>query len=107
MTTRAMERNLDAVAWGGSDGSVTAAKRTRVAYVIGRYPAVSHAFITREVRALRASGAQVETVSIHRAGDDDALSGADREERRSTYALLPPRLGEVLRAHLRALRFPF
>jgi colanic acid/amylovoran biosynthesis glycosyltransferase len=78
-----------------------------VAYIVGRYPAVSHAFVTREVRALRDAGARVETISIHRAVDEDALSEVDREERENTHALLPPRPWEVLRAHLRALASPW
>ncbi|HUC00754.1 MAG TPA: glycosyltransferase [Solirubrobacterales bacterium] len=81
----------------------TAAPRaSRVAYVVGRYPAVSHAFVTREVLALRAAGVEVETISIHRAEDGDALSATDRAERERTYALLPVRLGALLGAHLRA-----
>lgn len=84
----------------------TAAESPRVAYVVGRYPAVSHAFVTREVQALRAAGATVETISVHRAGDADALSALDRAERERTYALLPVRLGELARANLRALRAP-
>ncbi|HET7445860.1 MAG TPA: glycosyltransferase [Solirubrobacterales bacterium] len=75
---------------------------SRVAYVVGRYPAVSHAFVTREVLALRAAGVEVETISIHRAEDGDALSATDRAERERTYALLPVRLGPLLGAHLRA-----
>lgn len=78
----------------------------RVAYVVGRYPAVSHAFVTREVLALRRAGVPVETVSIHRARPQDTLSEADRVEAEGTYALLPARLGELLRAHLRAIVSP-
>ncbi|HET6997989.1 MAG TPA: glycosyltransferase [Solirubrobacterales bacterium] len=84
----------------------TAETSVRVAYVVGRYPAVSHAFVTREVQALRAAGATVETISIHRAGDADALSQADRAERERTYALLPARYGEIVRAQLRAIASP-
>jgi len=77
-----------------------------VAYVVGRYPAVSHAFVQREVLALRAAGARVETVSIHRARPEDALSAADRAEAKGTYALLPVRLSALLAAHLSALASP-
>jgi colanic acid/amylovoran biosynthesis glycosyltransferase len=77
-----------------------------VAYVVGRYPAVSHAFVTREVLALRAAGVRVETVSVHRAGPDEVLSETDRAEAERTYALLPPRPAGLLRAHLRALASP-
>ncbi len=77
-----------------------------VAYVIGRYPAVSHAFVTREVQAVRAAGTEVETISVHRAPDDEVLSALDRAERERTYALLPVRWGTLLRTHLRALSRP-
>jgi glycosyltransferase involved in cell wall biosynthesis len=77
-----------------------------VAYLVGRYPAVSHAFVTREVLALREAGVRVETISIHRAAAQDTLSEVDRAEAERTYALLPARLGEVLRAHLRAIVSP-
>jgi colanic acid/amylovoran biosynthesis glycosyltransferase len=78
----------------------------RVAYVVGRYPAVSHTFVTREVQAVRAAGVEVETISIHRAADSDALSAVDQAERDETYWLLPLRKGRFLRAHLRALCSP-
>jgi glycosyltransferase involved in cell wall biosynthesis len=77
-----------------------------VAYVVGRYPAVSHAFVQREVLALRDAGARVETVSIHRARPEDTLSAADRAEAEGTYALLPARLGALLAAHLSAAASP-
>jgi colanic acid/amylovoran biosynthesis glycosyltransferase len=77
-----------------------------VAYVIGRYPAVSHSFVQREVLALRDAGARVETVSIHRARPEDVLSAADRAEAKGTYALLPVQLGALLVAHLSALASP-
>lgn len=77
-----------------------------VAYVIGRYPAVSHAFVQREVLALRDAGARVETVSIHRARPEDTLSAADRAEAEGTYALLPARLVALLVAHLSAAASP-
>jgi glycosyltransferase involved in cell wall biosynthesis len=92
------------------EGGVTVLRKGRkgggVAYVVGRYPAVSHAFVTREVLALRAAGVRVETVSVHRAGAEEVLSGVDRAEAARTYALLPPRPLELLRAHLRALASP-
>jgi colanic acid/amylovoran biosynthesis glycosyltransferase len=61
-----------------------------VGVVCSRYPAVSHTFIQREVRQLRAQGARVDTFAIRRAAERDALSPADREELRSTFAILPP-----------------
>jgi colanic acid/amylovoran biosynthesis glycosyltransferase len=73
----------------------------RVAYLTGRYPAVTHTFVLREVRALRRLGVDVETFSIWRSGEGDLLSEADREEWQRTDALLPPSPGRLLRAHLR------
>lgn len=101
-----MSATLDARFRTGPDGLETVETSVHVAYVVGRYPAVSHAFVTREVQALRAAGATVETLSIHQAGDRDALSRTDRAERESTYALLPPRPGEIARTLLRAMTSP-
>jgi glycosyltransferase involved in cell wall biosynthesis len=75
----------------------------RIAYITGRYPKVSHTFILREVQALRRLGVEVETVSIHRAKANDLLSAVDRAEDARTFAVLPPRWWELLRAHLFAL----
>jgi glycosyltransferase involved in cell wall biosynthesis len=71
----------------------------RIAYLTTRYPSVSHTFILREVEGLRALGLEVETFSVWRAERGDLLSAADRRAFESTYALLPPRLGDYLRAH--------
>ncbi len=89
-----------------SNGLEIVKARSDVAYVVGRYPAVSHTFILREVLALRAAGARVETISIHRAGAGDALSAADRAELARTHALLPASPVAVAGAHLRALLSP-
>jgi glycosyltransferase involved in cell wall biosynthesis len=75
----------------------------RVAYVIGRYPAVSHAFILREVEQLRRLGVDVRTISIHRTDAAGLLSEADRREAASTFAVLPTSAARLLGAHVRAL----
>ena len=78
-----------------------------VGYVVGQFPAISHTFILREVEALRRLGARVETFSIWRADRKPLLSEADRAAAQTTYAVLPPRWGELTRAHLAAvLRHP-
>lgn len=74
----------------------------RVAYLVGHYPAVSHTFILREVAELRRLGVDVRTISIHRAGEADLLSEADRREDASTFAVLPTSVPRLLSAHLRA-----
>jgi glycosyltransferase involved in cell wall biosynthesis len=76
---------------------------TRVAYLISRYPAVSHAFVQREVLALRDTGVEVHTFSLRRADDSDVLSPTDEAEREATYAIQPVRWTRVAIDHLRAL----
>lgn len=78
-----------------------ATEATRLAYLVTRYPAVSHAFVQREVEALRARGTEVHTFAIHRARPEDLLTDADRDAFRTTYTVLPPRWPVLIRAHLR------
>jgi glycosyltransferase involved in cell wall biosynthesis len=73
-----------------------------IAYITSHYPAVSHTFILREVRALRRRGVPISTTSVH-VSDEGLLSDVDREEFKNTHALLPARWGEVAKAHLYAL----
>jgi colanic acid/amylovoran biosynthesis glycosyltransferase len=73
-----------------------------IAYLCSRYPAVSHAFVQREVFALRRRGVEVRTFSIRRAAESELLSRADREEYRTTRAVLPPRWPALVAAHLAA-----
>ena len=79
------------------------ARPLRLAYLCSQYPAVSHTFVLREVEALRALGAQIDTFSIRRAGAEQLLARADEEAFRTTYAILPPRWGALLMAHMRLL----
>jgi glycosyltransferase involved in cell wall biosynthesis len=75
----------------------------RIGYLASHYPAVSHAFVLREVEALRRLGVEVETFSIHRAPESELLSGADRAAAATTFAVIPPRLGDIFGAHFAAL----
>jgi colanic acid/amylovoran biosynthesis glycosyltransferase len=59
-----------------------------IAYLTGRYPAISHTFIAREVRALRALGVRIDTFSIWPTDPSLLLSDADREDFETTEALL-------------------
>lgn len=80
----------------------------RIAYVASRYPAVSQAFLTGEVRALRAAGVEVATVSIRAPDASEPRSRADLEEADRTRNLLPAGPRELVGAHLEALgRSPF
>jgi glycosyltransferase involved in cell wall biosynthesis len=76
----------------------------RLAYLTGRYPAISHTFILQEVRALRARGVEVETFSIWKTDASGLLAAADREEAARTFSVLPLRPLILLRAHAAALR---
>jgi colanic acid/amylovoran biosynthesis glycosyltransferase len=71
-----------------------------MAYLCGQYPAISHTFVLREVLALRGIGARIATFSIRRAGAEHLLADADRVAFDTTYAILPPRPGKLLAAHL-------
>src|SRR3954451_6468037 len=74
----------------------------RIAYLMSHYPAVSHAFVMREIEHLRRTGLDVATLSIHRADARDLLSAADRQEAAETVNVLPTSLGKLLGAHLDA-----
>jgi colanic acid/amylovoran biosynthesis glycosyltransferase len=78
-----------------------------IAYLMSHYPAVSHAFVMREVEHLRRTGTDVATLSIHRSDAAELLSEADRQEAAGTVNVLPTSLGELLGAHLdAAIRSP-
>ena len=58
----------------------------RVAYLVSRYPAISHTFILREVLALRARGFEIAVASINDPDRPDAgLTEQERTEAASTY----------------------
>lgn len=71
----------------------------RVAYLVSQYPALSHAFIEREVLALRAAGAEVTTFTVRRCPPAELLSAQMRREDERTTALL----GETPTSYLRGL----
>lgn len=70
----------------------------KIAYLTSRYPYVSHTFITREVRAMRASGFEVGTFSVRRSHPDEILGGEAQAEAASTRWLVPLRVGPYLAA---------
>lgn len=78
----------------------------RVGYVVHTYPAVSHAFISREVEGLRREGVEVHTLSIHRAQGEHLISEDDRAEAASTESIFPVSWARLLGAHLRGLSHP-
>ena len=75
--------------------------KIRLAYLVSRYPAISHTFILREVRHLRALGFEIEVASINDA--DRALNKMtteEREEAASTYYVKRHGAIGAARAHL-------
>jgi colanic acid/amylovoran biosynthesis glycosyltransferase len=76
----------------------------RLAYLVGRYPAVSHTFITREVLGLRARGLDLDTYSIWRTAEDELLSPTDHEEAARTHVVLPPSQPWVMAGQAAAVR---
>jgi colanic acid/amylovoran biosynthesis glycosyltransferase len=79
------------------------AATVRVAYVVSAYPAVSHAFIQREVLALRARAERVDVFSVRRADPSVVMSRADAAEHASTTSILPISAAALVLAHGRAL----
>jgi glycosyltransferase involved in cell wall biosynthesis len=75
----------------------------RVGYLMSHYPAISHAFVLREVEHLRGAGVDVETLSIHRAEPRDLLSEADLRAAATTLSVLPTAVRQLLAAHASAL----
>lgn len=61
---------------------------TRIAYLTGEYPTVSHTFILREVLALRALGCDVLTCSVRRTNADQHRGPDEQEAARTTFHVL-------------------
>jgi colanic acid/amylovoran biosynthesis glycosyltransferase len=83
---------------GAAAGPATGA--LQVGYVVSHYPARSHTFVLREVRALRRLGARVETFSIHRTPLEQLISPQDRAEASTTHNLRPVGFGRLVATHL-------
>ena len=80
-------------------------KLTRVAYLTGEYPKVSHTFILREVEALRSHGLDVHTCSIREPGAENLTGPEEHSARETTYYVLSAAKNPVrlLTAHIGAL----
>ena len=76
----------------------------RVAYLVSQYPTLSHAFIEREVAALRERGVEVSTFSVRPTGAADWRSETARREGEQTFALLGAPARNYAAAHARLLR---
>jgi glycosyltransferase involved in cell wall biosynthesis len=79
----------------------SAAKTVRMAYLISRYPAVSHTFILRELRQLREAGFDIRSASVNPPDRELADMTPDEvEETGSTYYLKRHGLQGALLGHL-------
>jgi colanic acid/amylovoran biosynthesis glycosyltransferase len=74
-----------------------------VAYVMSHYPAISHAFVLREIEHVRATGVELATLSIHRTPEAELLDEADRRAAATTFSVLPTSAAALLAAHAEAL----
>lgn len=74
----------------------------RVAYFTNRYPAISHTFIRREIRALEAEGAAVTRIALRADPVTNLADKDDRDERERTQILFEGSrlslVGKMLRA---------
>ena len=91
----------------GSAGAQTQRKvgaPVALAYLVSEYPRISHTFILREVRRLRALGFAIRTASINYPDRPlDQLTGEEREEAAATFLVKPSGLSGALKAHLAAV----
>jgi glycosyltransferase involved in cell wall biosynthesis len=77
--------------------------QNRIAYLVSRYPAISHTFILREVLALRRRGFEIHTASINPPDrPSDQLTQEEREEAANTFCIKKAGPWRLLSAHLRA-----
>jgi colanic acid/amylovoran biosynthesis glycosyltransferase len=72
----------------------------RLGYLVSEYPAVSHTFILREVRRLRALNSELHVASIRRCSRPSSqMTAEEREEAAVTYYIKSAGLWGALRAH--------
>jgi len=81
----------------------------KLGYLVSQYPALSHTFVLREVRALRRQGVEVCVASVRSCDRPIAeLSADEAEEARQTFSVLGAGYLHALAANLRILcRHPF
>ena len=76
----------------------------KLGYLVSQYPALSHTFVLREVRALRSCGIEVCVVSVRRCDRSTAkLSADEAEEAMQTFSVLGAGYLHALIANLRIL----
>lgn len=76
---------------------MTRDRNLKIAYLVNRYPAVSHTFIRREIRAVEQAGATVHRYAV-RPPDADLPDARDRDEAEQVRVLLRGNLPEFVGA---------
>lgn len=77
----------------------------RLAYLVSRYPSISHTFILREVRTLRQRGFELQVASINDADRPPAaMTQAEQEEVNSSFYVKSAGIKGALVAHWHTLR---
>ncbi|HSR09273.1 MAG TPA: glycosyltransferase [Bryobacteraceae bacterium] len=76
----------------------------RLAYLVSQYPTISHTFILREIRKLRALGCDIQVVSV-RAPDRTVtqLTPDEREEYQRTLVIFEAGMAAIVGAHLKTM----
>ena len=77
-----------------------------VAYLVSRYPAVSHTFIRREIAELRSRGLRIDTFSLRREPREALRYEEDQREQDATFHILPASLSGTAGALFSTLRRP-
>lgn len=74
----------------------------QIAYLVNRYPAISHSFIRREILALERQGQQILRISVRNWGEEQLTKEDQLEQARTRYVLRDGAISLVL-AFLRVL----
>src|SRR5208283_3546453 len=83
---------------------ISSDKPVRLAYLVSEYPAISHTFVLREVRRLRALNFDVQVASINSPRQPGGeMSADDRDEAATTLYIKKAGLLGAALAHLRAI----
>ncbi|MDM8567431.1 glycosyltransferase family 4 protein [Candidatus Halobeggiatoa sp. HSG11] len=78
--------------------------KSRLAYLISQYPAISHTFILREIRMLRDFNFDISVASINPPDRNvEELTEAEREEATNTYYIKPDGIKGAIKAHFYTL----
>lgn len=84
--------------------SATSPGQVRVAYLVSKYPALSHTFIEREILGLRKQGIDVTTFSVRPCPESELSSATMRGEARRTRSIIGAPKWQWVRAHAGLLR---